>query len=423
MSDIVVAEKPVERTVLAYDTLTAQFHFNPGNERAMTSQRYLTHQVRLVGRAEHEAMRLLLPGLEIERDEAENIRQIRLTIPAASAKDAAAAREALAPDPEAEAKRYPNSYHLVEVIKRPNELPLLRFVLLERVKQIATKGRKAGEEIKRAVKLPVLYLQMIITRWLRPPSFERLPSVLKQGTAQEVVQALASHCGLQEKASQTAVGLPSFERADAKFWREKGQLAHQCVAERLEPLSTRPAREILRGRFKPDDLRGDELWCVDPDWQALIETNRPIKHQPLRFASSQATPVFLRLWHEHGRRRVGLYVRLPLDDGQKPWWLSRCDEFKALPAWGDRPLPKRGMLVPLSFEGGRRRLKRHATALESPEHGRFVRALNGRDWQVCWSLVVEREGAFFLQIVTKRQVAPLARPNLLGVHFAQPEND
>jgi len=91
-----------------------------------------------------------------------------------------------------------------------------------------------------------------------------------------------------------------------------------------------------------------------------------------------------------------------------------------LPLWPDRKLNRKQkvLLLPLSFRGGQRWLRRHGGDWESPEHGRFVRALSGK-YEPCWSRLIYRGGEFELQFTLKRTIQPIARPNLLGLHITQ----
>jgi len=200
----------------------AVLHFNEQDPRAKWIRDWLRRQLIMVARAEREALQLLTAGLRVEKDEAGKIILAELRFAAASPDDVAAAckllqKRSFASSDEGKSARqsaqpaYTNSYRLVEVSRHDGK-DYLRFVLMERYSYLEDRGARAGQEVSALTSLPIKFLQRIITRWLRPPLFDELPPVLKNGAAQEVAQAIGSHLGLSEAGTQPSVGLPSMER-------------------------------------------------------------------------------------------------------------------------------------------------------------------------------------------------------------------
>ncbi len=387
----------------------AALHFNEQDPQARWLKGWFRRQLIQVGRAEGEALELLTNGLVVTKDDRGKITRAELLIPAASPEDEMTARLLLDPnrpkDLEKEEKKrkkreagkpssrqlaapvFRNAYRLDRMVSLENDPALLVFVLLATYQYVADRGPLAGQKLTAMTVLPAKFLQRLITRFRRPPLFDDLPPILKNGAAQEAAQAILSSLGLEGQSNQPSVGLPSMIDTDPRLAQARG---------------------------------------------------RRVKVQPALFVNSTDVTVHLRRWQAAGRQRSSLYAAIPLvpdggrlinipqrDGRHKPvvvnwfWWRDCLDQFTPLPAFGQR-LRKRQriLLVPLSIQGGRRRLKRLGDDLTASGHGRFVRALSGRN-DVCWSRLVYRGGEFILQITVERSVQPIARPNLLGVHIVQ----
>ncbi len=409
---VLVAEKersadtvvPVPNVVeiVDYRVVETEIHLT-GGPRVQTIKNWITR----VGRAEAEAMRMLKEYLRIQKVEItdedgeveEKIVRAELYLPCVDPAKLVAARELIKPDrvkttndelggnkelsPAALARpKYLNSYHLVEIVEKTGEVPVLRFVLLETYSfEVEIKrGPKKGEKktVKTSVHIEVTKaLQRLITSWLAPPLFKTLPAKFKDGAAQEVAQSLASHLGIQEKADPTRpdIGFPSFDQADPR----------------------------------------------------LCDQSKPLQHQPLRFTGSGDVTVFRRIWNDpHTQERLpGLWAAIPLDHVET-WWHKKLAEFTPLPIWSGASLttpkgkPKNLMLVPLSIRHGWeiKRFCELSSDLENLDHGRLVRTLSGKEFKPCWSLLVRRGDRFFIQLVLKREVEIPSRPNTCGVHIA-----
>jgi len=437
----------------------AGLHFNLKDARSRVVRQYLRLLTTLVGRAEKEACELIKEGLSLERNEAGELTRVELVIRAASSQDVIGAQQILARKEEASngsdektdgsgslsplqkaMPKYNNSYHLVKVFQADGQT-WFHFILFESYLYQVDRGPRSGQTIRSKATIDSLCFQRLVTRFVRPPLFEQIPSANKGGCAQEVVQQILSHLGLIESDCQSSVGSPALEGCDPKTVVRRNREARDDLSL-VEELAMTTARKLRRGRFAASDPAGDELVPSDPRWQKGLYPVR-VKRQPQRLVNRIDISIHLRRWNEHGRARVGLYLALPLPTTRalKPdsplwrfitqaenerfnffWWHPRCDEFRPLPPWQDKSLTdrKRALVIPITVPGisSFRRLQKCSGDLSSPQHSPFIRSLCDPNWQVCWSLIVERAGEFCLQVVLKRQVETESKPNLLAVHPA-----
>lgn len=393
--------------------IEAQLHFNDRDPRARMVKQLFTLLVTTYGQVAQEIVLAIREGLQVAFDEKGKVARAVLSIVCANSEDERAADDLLARKPE-EGKLYTNSYRLIGK-RTEKERVWLDFELAR------------AQEKRGLAKLPGTFLQMVIIRWLRPAGLTLLPRTLHQGVAQEVAQVILSHIELLEKGQPGKTSLPDFSRCNEAWLEQDWQEKLLALSLHAGELKQKPLRQVLRRRFSPDDPHGDEMIVTDPLWTEC----KPVTYKPLamRFVASTANKICLRV-EPSGQTR--LYLATPFGDWFEQngasetnlyWWRSRLSEFQFLPPWQEEKLTARSkcLLIPLSVQGGQRRLKRYRHDLESREHGRFVRALANPDWHVAWSMLVQRQADFFVQLTLAREQEVISRPNLVGIHFAQEE--
>lgn len=395
--------------------------------------------VRVTGVAVQQTLILTEDLLHIERHEDGYLKRVDLWIPV-SEEQAQCARVLIEQDPDAKRRqrgkpprpepkgpkaqalpRYTNSYRMVGTVVHEGQLCVIARVA-ESYGWVPTVGPLQGVAQRDVSMMDVTQgLQGLLKTWVRPPLVQ-VPSVLRAGVCQQAGQQLASHLGLLVYGKMPSVGFPSLLPRDPHTRLTGWHEALERLAVKYEPLAYVLAREIDPGKWAADDPRGDRLVCVDEDW--LLFAQSPFPHpQTLNFVKREDVVVY-----EHGPSGR-LYAALPFFEGVPEgsrlhalaqteelwWWRKRISYFTPLPAWRGKELSARQkvLVVPLEYrrdKGGKRR-------------GRMVDFFSGKGGRkVNWSLVTQKTAAdgnpcWEAQFATSREVVPLLRPNVLGIHF------
>lgn len=431
-ADSAVASPKPERPMRTFSARLSLHQQGP----ARKGSELLTEAMTAVSVAIQATMLQLKAAMHLERDSQGHIVFLDLIFPCQlrdidrAEKNVAKELRQLQPKltgPRGEAQPlYRNSYRLEEVLINEAGVSTIRFRIAQAFGYWSRRGKEQLWQ-RTLDMIPATILQQVINSWLRP-DFRNVPTALRAGVAQHAAQQFLSHIGLHEEGSQKPI-YPNEERDPnirLQLWRE----ALERIERSATPFAVVTARELDPRKYAAGDARGDRLVTVDGDWQAFATS--PFSHQlPLNFVAAGHVVVYRRT----GQGSDRLYAALPILDGIGPdsrlwqlaqapelaWWHRHVAEFTPLPAWagatltsGKKRRPRNLMVVPLAF--ARSRYGREL--FDRKSYDRFVSALSGTDArEVCWSLLLVNQGHYYLHFVTAREVVPVLRPNVLGIHF------
>ncbi|MEK7103040.1 MAG: hypothetical protein AAB870_01700, partial [Patescibacteria group bacterium] len=243
-----------------------------------------------------------------------------------------------------------NSYNLFKVEEREG-----RYWLYFRLAAMKAKGEK---EVMAAT-VNATIMQGLLRNWLRNAPKE-LPRSMRDGAYQKAAEQLLSFIELWytgDAAGQKPSYPDTAERCPT-LRKEARVHALHAVTALSSGLQYAKRRDVTPGKFKDDDLAGDRLVCITPEWIEFVRSPNP-KRLPVFFTNgTSGSPVQLFKRSTNGR----IYAFLPLltatvgvlmpRPGQKTdWWYPRKDKFVALdcsnPKW---PESGTGIMLPLGLD-------------------------------------------------------------------------
>lgn len=340
---------------------------------------------------------------------------------------------------EAARPRYHNGYRMEEIVQRNGERNV-RCRLAERFSWVPERGPLRG---KRQHDIDIIDatkgLQGLLKTWM-PPEWSSVPSALRAGVCQQAAQQFNSHVGLLGKGEKAS--FPSLQERNPVQRQDHWHQALRNLVQGETPFEYVRLRDLQPDKYADDDPKGDREVNTDPDWVTFVCSPFPAR-QTLNFVKSNDVIVCRGPEREDYNRRRGkrrqrkqrkgqqipcFYAALPIVAGveletplgriieehqeELGWWKDLTSEFEPLPAWSGSKISRRRDLLLVPIE------TRNPAWIE-----RMLSGHHGR--RVCWSLLVERRGTcqgknkakWELRIATSRNVLPLLRPNVLGIHF------
>ncbi len=412
-------------------TLSIGLETDQGSQPASLVYRVLREAVTAVSIAVQRLLQQLSVTMRVQRDDTDALAAVDLFLPLTTemevrarsliAKPRGVAKTDRGPK-EAARPQYRNSYRMEEIINSDGVLHV-RCRVAEAFTWQALGGAHKGQYQRAVDKIDsTIGLQGLLKSWVTIP-WGAVPSSLRAGACQQAAQQFNSHVGLL--ASGLKASFPSLLDRDPvereRVWRE----ALKRLVRGTHAFEYAKAREAHPGKYAPGDSRGDRLVNVDTDWLEFVFSPFPTR-QALNLVKNDDVVIYT---HEATGR---LYAALPLFTGvdaesalgqlscaeEVRWWRPVASQFTALPAWNGATLsPRRNLLVvPVQT----RDPLRLTTMLSSQaaEHS------DGR--RMNWSLITEGHGTrdrnrnqrqWTLHLATSRQVVPVIRPNVLGIHF------